>query len=45
MESGKNGEKYHVARQRITQATYQNMEKHRGIGVNEVSMTGFLFYL
>ena len=36
--------KYHVARQRITQSTYENMAKHKGIGVNEVSMTGFSFY-
>ena len=36
--------KYHVARQRITQTTYENMAKHKGIGVNEVSMTGFSFY-
>ncbi len=35
--------KYQVARQRLTQANYNNMAKHKGIGVNEVS-TSFSFY-
>ena len=35
--------KYQVARQRLTQANYDNMAKHKGIGVNEVS-TSFSFY-
>ena len=29
--------KYHQARQRLTQSIYDNMAKHKGIGVNEVS--------
>ena len=34
---------YQVARQRLTQANYENMAKHKGIGVNEVS-TSCSFY-
>ena len=36
-------EKHHEARRRITENTYKNMEKHKGIGVNEVS-TAFSFH-
>ena len=39
----KREEKYHEARRRITEANYNNMAKHKGIGVNEVS-TEFSFY-
>ena len=39
----KKEEKYHEARRRITEVTYKNMEKHKGIGVNEVS-TAFSFH-
>ena len=35
--------KYQQARQRITQKTYDNMAKHKGIGVNEVAKS-FSFY-
>ena len=33
----KKEEKHHEARRRITESTYNNMSKHKGIGVNEVS--------
>ena len=33
----KREEKHHEARRRITEATYNNMVKHKGIGVNEVA--------
>ena len=39
----KREEKHHEARRRITEYTYNNMEKHKGIGVNEVS-SEFSFY-
>ena len=39
----KREEKHHEARKRITEETYNNMAKHKGIGVNEVS-TAFSFY-
>ena len=39
----KKEEKHHEARRRITEYTYNNMSKHKGIGVNEVS-TEFSFY-
>ena len=39
----KREEKHHEARRRITEANYNNMAKHKGIGVNEVS-TEFSFY-
>ena len=39
----KREEKHHEARRRITEANYNNMAKHKGIGVNEVS-TAFSFY-
>ena len=39
----KKEEKHQEARRRITEYTYKNMEKHKGIGVNEVS-TEFSFY-
>ena len=39
----KREEKHHEARRRITEANYNNMSKHKGIGVNEVS-TSFSFY-
>ena len=34
---------YHEARRRITEATFKNMAKHKGIGVNEMA-TEFSFY-
>ena len=39
----KREEKHHEARRRITEVNYNNMSKHKGIGVNEVS-TEFSFY-
>ncbi len=36
-------EKYHEARERLTKATYENMAKYKGIGINETS-TEFSFY-
>ena len=39
----KREEKHHEARRRVTEANYNNMSKHKGIGVNEVS-TSFSFY-
>ena len=39
----KREEKHQEARRRITEGTYNNMVKHKGIGVNEVS-TEFSFY-
>ena len=39
----KREEKHHEARRRVTEANYNNMAKHKGIGVNEVS-TSFSFY-
>ena len=39
----KREEKHHKARRRITEANYNNMSKHKGIGVNEVSAE-FSFY-
>ena len=39
----KKEEKHQEARRRITESTYNNMTKHKGIGVNEVS-TEFSFY-
>ena len=39
----KREEKHQEARRRITESTYNNMSKHKGIGVNEVS-TAFSFY-
>ena len=39
----KREEKHHEVRRRITEYTYNNMAKHKGIGVNEVS-TVFSFY-
>ena len=39
----KREEKHHEARRRITENTYKNMGKHKGIGVNEVS-TEFSFH-
>ena len=41
--SNKIEEKHQEARRRITESTYNNMAKHKGIGVNEVS-TEFSFY-
>ena len=40
----KQEEKYHTARFRLTTANYNNMSKHKGIGVNEVNVTGISFY-
>ena len=40
----KQEEKYQNARLNITTKTYNNMEKHKGIGVNEVNLTGISFY-
>ena len=39
----KREEKHQEARRRVTEANYNNMAKHKGIGVNEVS-TSFSFY-
>ena len=39
----KKEEKYHEARRRITEVTYNNMNKNKGIGINEVSKE-FSFY-
>ena len=39
----KKEEKYHEARKRITEETYNNMEKHKGIAINEVGKE-FSFY-
>ena len=39
----KKEEKYHEARRRLTEVVYNNMEKHKGIGVNEIS-NEFSFY-
>ena len=39
----KKEEKHHEARRRVTEANYNNMSKHKGIGINEVS-TSFSFY-
>ena len=39
----KREEKHQEARRRVTEANYNNMAKHKGIGVNEVS-TAFSFY-
>ena len=39
----KREEKHHEARRRITQANFDNMSKHKGIGINEIS-TEFSFY-
>ena len=36
-------ESYHEARRRITEATFKNMARHKGIGVNEMA-TEFSFY-
>ena len=37
------GQSYQEARERITRETFNNMAKHKGIGVNEVA-TEFSFY-
>ena len=39
----KKEEKHQEARRRITESTYKNMSKHKGIGVNEVSIE-FSYY-
>ena len=35
----KREEKHHEARRRITEYTYNNMKEHKGIGINETSLT------
>ena len=42
-DTNKKEEKYQEARRKITEDIYNNMRKHKGIGINEVS-TEFSFY-
>ena len=40
----KGSEIYQAARLKLATANYNNMAKHKGIGVNEVNVEGFSFY-